>query len=175
MELWGAALYGDPCGGCGFDWSIDAADAVALVRSVPDRYFALLDGVPGATRHPDLGWTVAGYVAHVGDNLRSWAERLAGAALYGECEVAGYGRELLGHSRNYDQVSLGGALWSLHHAVRDWHDAVVLAAPRGVVLTHAERGEQAVDDVVRNNAHDAAHHEWELRRTLAAHERVAAR
>jgi len=35
-----------------------------------------------------------------------------------------------------------------------------------VVLIHAERGEQTALDVVRNNTHDACHHEWDMRRSI---------
>ena len=168
MEDWGAALYGDPCRECGFDWSIDAPDAVALVAAIPARYAAVLDGKDGYARHDDLGWTAGGYVAHVGDNLRIWAERLAGAALHGERGVPGYDQDLLGRARGYDQVPVGGAMWSLRKAVEAWIEAVALGEQHGVVLVHAKRGEQTVPDVVRNNAHDAVHHEWDITRTVGA-------
>lgn len=33
-------------------------------------------------------------------------------------------------------------------------------------MIHSERGEIALDDVVRSNVHDAAHHEWDIKRSL---------
>ncbi len=35
-----------------------------------------------------------------------------------------------------------------------------------VVLMHAGRGRQDPAEVAHNNAHDACHHEWDIRRTL---------
>lgn len=166
MESWGSALYGDPCRQCGYDWSILPAEAVTLVVSTPARYAALLTGVDGSQRHPELGWSAGGYVCHVGDNLRIWAERLAGAALGGGRQVPGYDENLLAQARAYDQVPLTGALWSLRHAARDWQQAVDLALGQDLVLVHAGRGEQTAADVARNNAHDAYHHEWDIARVL---------
>lgn len=93
----------------------------------------------GRERHPDLAWTAAAYVSHVTDNLRTWAERLA------------------------------GALWSLRWAVGAWTQSTELALAGGVVLQHATRGAQAAEDVARNNAHDAHHHPRDIDRTLARH------
>ena len=78
VEKWGAGLYGDPCRECGFGWKLSPAQAVASVQAVPDAYARRLAGATGRERHPDLAWTTAAYVSHVTDNLRTWAERLAG-------------------------------------------------------------------------------------------------
>ncbi len=166
VESWGAALYGDPCRGCGFDWSISPDAAMGLVAGVPARYTGLLAHTDGSQRHPDLDWTAGAYVCHVSDNLRIWAERLAGAALGGSRQVPGYDENLLARARAYDRVPLAGALWSLQRAARDWQEAVHLALGRDVVLLHASRGEQRASDVVRNNAHDAHHHTWDIRRSM---------
>src|SRR5580692_4540667 len=83
VEAWGARLYGDPCRECRFDWSITPSAAASLVAAIPARYASLLDGQDAARRYPGLDWTAGAYVCHVTDNLRVWAERLAGAALGG--------------------------------------------------------------------------------------------
>lgn len=166
METWGRAKYGDPCRECGYDWSNTNRDAVALVAAIPGRYAALLDGRDATLKHPDLEWTAGAYVCHVTDNLRIWAERLAGAALGGETRVPGYDEALLGRARAYGLVPVAGALWSLSAAGRSWAEAMELATQAGVVLMHEGRGEQRAADVARNNAHDAYHHEWDIRRTL---------
>lgn len=165
-ELWGATLYGDPCRECGYDWSITDEDAIALVASIPGRYADLLQGRDATVRHPDLDWSAGAYVCHVTDNLRIWAERLIGATVGGETQVPGYDPALLGRARVYHLVPIAGALWSLSAAAGSWVEAVRLAS--GVVLQHEARGEQRVTDVARNNAHDAYHHEWDIRRTLAS-------
>jgi len=166
VESWGAALYGDPCRQCGFDWSISPDSATDLVARVPVRYAELLAGTDGSQRHPDLDWTAGSYVCHVTDNPRIWAERLAGVALGGSRQVPGYDQTLLARARAYDRVPLAGALWSLKCASRDWQEAVHLALALNVVLLHAGRGEQRAADVARNNAHDAHHHAWDIGRSL---------
>jgi len=141
-------------------------DAVALVVTIPDRYARLLAGQDPTTRHPELEWTAGAYVSHVVDNLRIWAERLAGAARSGRPHVPGYDENLLARARSYDQIPVEGALWSLRHAATQWAEAVELATAADVVLRHDARGTQTAEDVARNNAHDAYHHEWDIRRTL---------
>lgn len=167
VETWGAALYGKPCRACGYEWPTSWEAALPVIAGVHERYGALLSGATGNERHPELEWTVGAYVCHVVDNLRIWAERLAGAGLGGTTEVASYDGEALASARGYAFVSLAGALWSLRNAAQEWQDAVRLASACQVVLVHDARGEQRWSDVVRNNAHDAFHHEWDIRRSLA--------
>lgn len=166
MERWGAALYGDPCRECAYDWSIEPEACLALVAGVPARYAGLLTDLDGSQRHPDLDWTAGAYVCHVVDNLRIWAERVAGAALGGGRAVPGYDENLLATARNYPLVPLAGALWSLNRSTRDWRDALTLGLASGVVLEHAGRGKQRAADVARNNAHDAYHHGRDIQRSV---------
>lgn len=165
-ERWGKALYGDPCRECGYEWSVSPLEAVDLVTSVPTRYAELLAGSDGADRHPDLAWTAGAYVCHVTDNLRIWAERVVGAASNGGREVPSYDENLLARARAYELVPVTGALWSLQHAARDWRQALTLGLGQELVLTHSGRGEQTAADIARNNAHDAHHHEWDIRRSV---------
>src|SRR6185369_3410867 len=74
-EAWGAALYGQPCRECGFDWSLSADDALHVVGEIADAFEVRLSEATGTERHPDLSWTPTAYVCHVTDNLRIWAER----------------------------------------------------------------------------------------------------
>ena len=167
MSEWGRATYGDPCRECGYDWSIAIPSAMDLVRSAPQRYLALLDGREGSEHGAGLAWSATGYVCHVADNLRIWAERLAGAAQGGSSIVAAYDSDALAEARNYDSVAVEGALWSLRHATEAWGVAVEWAQEQQVVLMHPERGSQTVNDMVRNNSHDAHHHGWDIQRILA--------
>jgi hypothetical protein len=139
------------------------ADAMAAVASAPGELADLLDGLDGRQTHPDRTWSVGAYVCHVADNLRIWAERLAGVASGDPHTVAPYDQDLLAEARHYGEVGLEGALWSLAWAVPHWIDAVVLADTAGVVLAHPDRGEQSVIDVVRSNAHDTVHHMGDIR------------
>lgn len=172
VERWGADLYGDPCGGCGYDWSVTPHGAMRVLSGLPARFRELLDGCTGRERHPDLGWDPTGYVCHVADNLRAWSEGLAAGVRLGTAvPVPGYDPDLLAEARRYHRIDPAAALWGLEQAAASWREAVTAALSRGVVLQHAARGVQRAEDVARNNAHDAFHHLWDIRRILAAAER----
>ena len=166
MSDWGTRTYGQPCRECGFSWATPAGEAAAMVAAVPGRLAGIVAGATGGERHPDLGWTVTGYVAHVADNLRIWAERLAGITLGGSHAIVSFDEDALAAVRRYDALSLPGVRWTLERSVRDWGEAVA-AAPADLVMEHSERGPIALDDVVRMTAHDAVHHVWDVERTLA--------
>jgi hypothetical protein len=171
MADWGPSLYGDPCRECGFVWGVSSQDAIVLVVNLPGAYAHVISGASGNERHPDLGWSVAEYVCHVADNLRIWAERLMGVVNGASSEVGGYDENELADARNYERIPLQAAMWSLARSVDDWQIAVGRSRPSGPVLVHPERGEQSLSDVVRANAHDAFHHQWDIGRTLDAVER----
>ncbi|GEN80699.1 hypothetical protein [Actinotalea fermentans] len=167
MEAWGADLYGQPCRACGWSWETEPADALAYVRGLPGVIEALMAGRTGQERGAGLAWSSGEYVCHVGDNLRLWAERVAGRLAGDDGVVGGYDPDELARARRYEQVRLAAALWSLRRAAEDWVAVMELALARGLVLTHATRGAQAAADVARNNAHDAHHHVWDIGRCLA--------
>ncbi len=143
-------------------------DAIVFVADVPGMYSRTLVGATGTERHPDLSWSVSGYVSHVADNLRIWAERLAGIAAGASPEVGGYDEVELARVRGYDRIPLEAALWSLSRSVAGWQYAVRQTQRTGVVLVHPERGTQLLSDVVLTNAHDAFHHHWDIERSLGS-------
>jgi uncharacterized damage-inducible protein DinB len=155
---WGRRTFGQPCRECGFDWDTSQSGAGALVAGTPAVMADLLAGTDGAQRHGELAWSAAAYVAHVADNLRIWAERLAGLAAGDRGPVAPYDQDQLAAARHYQEISGAGALWSLDRAVADWLSAVAQADAAGITLVHPHRGQNTVLDVVRTNAHDAVHH-----------------
>ena len=166
VSEWGKSTYGDPCRECGYEWSLSQREAISLVAEAPSIYRGLVEGQDVSRRHPDLSWSVKEYVCHVVDNLRISAERLAGAAAGGARRLGTYDQDLLAKARNYQQVAIEGALWSLERAARDWQNAIGLATEAGVIFSHPERGEQTVLDVCRNNAHDVNHHRLDIERSL---------
>lgn len=166
MSQWGPDTYGEPCRECGFSWSLDVSDAKAVIAGLPAQLADLLKDASGAERHPGLVWAVTAYVAHIGDNLRIWAERVAGITLGGSMAVASYDENLLATARAYQSLSLAGALWSLERATSDWLHAISMAAP-DLAMIHPQRGEVRVGDIVISNTHDAVHHVWDVRRSLA--------
>ncbi len=168
-ERWGVDLYGDPCRACSFDWAISPTQAVGLIEGIAAEFRALLESCTSDERHPDLAWGPTGYACHVGDNLRAWAEGLA-AGLEQPASVPvpvpGYDPDLLAEARRYHLITVEAALWSLTRSAAAWCEIVPQAVANGIVLWHAGRGEQRAKDVARNNAHDARHHLWDVRRIL---------
>lgn len=168
MSSWIEEAFGDPCRTCNFDWSLSFDEAVAVVQRVPVVFDAALASATGSEKIPELAWGVTGYVCHVTDNLRIWAERLMGVVLGGPTQVTGYDDNLLAEARAYNAVYLRGALWSLRSSVVDWLQAVSESDHEGTVLVHPDRGALRLDDVVHSNAHDSFHHRWDIERILAA-------
>jgi hypothetical protein len=167
MLGWWVDTFGDPCRSCGFDWSIAADKATVNVAHSPERYTALLGGLDGRQRHPDLSWSVKAYVFHVADNLRIWAERLAAASAGSVGPIAPYDDNLLAQARAYEQMPIEAALWSLRQSVECWKECVHAAGAAAVVLNHPERGWLTVLEVVRSNCHDVVHHEWDIQRSIS--------
>src|SRR6478736_6921788 len=106
MNEWGSTTFGDPCRGCGFEWSMSQSDADALIAQAPVRFAALIGSSDGSERDPALEWTAGGYVCHVADSLRVWAERLANVALGDPGPVAEYNQDTLAGARSYDKVGV---------------------------------------------------------------------
>lgn len=149
-------------------WTITTEEAVALVRAQAVCIERVVAGATGDERHPDLAWSVAEYVSHVGDNFRIWAERLMGVAGGASPEVGVYNEMELASARNYESIPLPAALWSLHRAVEDWLGAVDCSPQSGDVVRHSERGVQTLQDVAVSNAHDEFHHRSDIERILLA-------
>lgn len=164
MEPWGAALYADPCGQCGFDWGLEPGAAVQVVARAAESFAKATREATGDERLD--GWSVAEYTSHVGDNLRQWAERVQAARLAGSVEVAGYDPDELARARGYASIPLAVALWSLDVSSGGWVDVLASALDEGVALQHATRGTQRAQDIARNNAHDVSHHLWDVGRIL---------
>ena len=147
------------------------ADAISLVANLPFDYGDLLSGKSGNEQHPDLSWTVAGYVSHVADNLRIWAERLMGILGGAPRLVGNYDESTLAEARRYKDIPIQAATWSLAQSVDAWLRSVEASPASGVVMVHPERGELTLSDVVLSNTHDALHHRWDIERTIRHLER----
>ncbi len=102
----------------------------------------------------------------MGDNLRIWAERLAGIAAGASRQVTGYDENDLGRARGYTTIPLQAAQWSLTRSMAGWQHAIGRTSRTGVVLIHPDRGELTFADVILANAHDAFHHRWDIERSL---------
>ena len=167
MTTWGAGFYGDPCRECGYAWTISPEDATALILDAPRRFTELLDGADGSVRHRDLTWSVKAYVSHVADNLRGWAERIRSGTAAGQTLLRPVDPDAMAAIRGYEHMSLETALWSLQHSANIWADAIAGAGGSDLEFTHPTRGQQSLAELVLTVAHDTAHHEWDIRRSLA--------
>lgn len=158
-------IYGNPCQECGFSWDIGIEKAEDVVCTAPTRFSAVLKHATGRERHPELSWSVTSYVLHVGDNLKIWAERIAGITPGSSGVVASYDENELAAARVYAAINLPAALWSLERSTRDWLEAVH-GAPRDLVMVHPVLGTIGLPDIMLANAHDVAHHVWDVERSL---------
>jgi len=166
MEPWGAALFGDPCHECGFDWSIKPEDAVGWIAGLGSRLAESTTQANGSERDGKRSWSITEYVCHVGDNLRQWAERVQCARLSRQFEVAGYDPDILAEAREYAALSLAAAAWSTGLAAAAWANVLTAALDEEIELQHATRGAQRAEDIARNNCHDAYHHLWDVSEIL---------
>ncbi len=162
------AAEGDHCRECTFDWAAGPDALIALVAGLPDAFREVTSGARGEETHPSLGWSVGSYVCHVADNLRIWAERLAGVTAGADRLVAPYDENALAAARRYGAIPLVAGLWSLERSSADWCAVVTRSPKQGVVLVHPERGALSLVDVAQANAHDGWHHRGDVARILAA-------
>lgn len=167
MNRWGVTTWGQPCRVCGFSWDLPPEEMLVVMAGVPARFRAAVGSSDGSLVGPGLTWSVTAYVCHVADNLRIFAERLVGVARSGNPQIVAYDQDDLAVVRDYHSIAVEGALWSLERAVSDWLAAVDIARAADVVMEHPERGRYTLVDVVSSNAHDALHHEFDIRRALA--------
>ena len=166
MSSFGPDTYGDPCRECGFAWSITEEAAAQLIAGAPGRYRQLLQGARGDEKPPEATWPVVAYVAHVCDNLRIWAERLAGVVA-GRGLIVPYDQDALAEVKNYEELPLAATLWSLGRAAGDWAAAWAPVQGRDdLVLVHPEMGEQRMRGVIALVAHDTGHHAWDVERAV---------
>jgi|ERR1700733_444275 hypothetical protein len=172
MNGWGRQTYGEPCSSCRFSWTAPMAAVVVTIDGAAVDFESLVAGRTGSERIPPLAWSVRAYVWHAGDNLRIWAERLAGAASGVDGPVAAYDQDLLSQARGYEAMPLSAALWSLARATGDWREARLMIGERSdVVLEHPAMGSFTVADVTRQVAHDLHHHLDDVRTILSHQDR----
>ncbi len=171
MDDWSIETYGNPCGECGYSWSLTVHETVNVVAGLPAAYGETIGDGSGSERHPDLAWSVSAYVCHASDNLRIWAERLQGVLRGRTREVGVYDENRLAEVRGYDDIDVQAALWSLTRAADAWCVTVREGREREksgepVTIIHPERGEQKLVEVARANCHDATHHHWDIGRIV---------
>jgi hypothetical protein len=85
------------------------------MRGLPDSIDELVMDANGTERLPDLGWNASGYLAHMTDNTRIWAERLIAVARGADPHVVPYDPDLLAASRHYNDGGSPGSAVVVPH------------------------------------------------------------
>ncbi len=111
------ATYGDPCRGCGYDWSLEPEAGRRIVNDTPARLGVLLADRTGKEGCADLQWNAATYVVHLADVLRIWADRVAAAALGNSDPIVPYDEGELGVVRGYRCLPLDAGLREVRRAL----------------------------------------------------------
>ena len=156
------------CEECGFDWTMPAEAAIRLVEESPERVADLFAGgaasnAAGAGDH--VRWSPTGYLWHLVDVIRFGTERLWTLALDPGRGFPGWDQDAMAAVRRYDGLSAAVGLLALEVAVADWAVAA-REAPPGAIVHLPVLGELTTEDSIRRNAHEAAHHELDIRRGL---------
>jgi hypothetical protein len=154
------------CAGCGFDWSIEPDEAIVVIEELPARLAALFDHA-GVSPPPAAGrWSARGYLWHLVDVLRIGSERLLTLRYDPEAGIACWDERALAEVRQYEQLSAVTGLHALRSAAAGWTLAA-RSTPEAAVTAHPQFGQLAAADIIRRNAHEAVHHELDIRRDFA--------
>jgi len=156
------------CEECAFDWTTPAPEAIELVEGSPARVADLFSG--GAASRTagaaDPGrWSPAAYLWHLVDVIRFGTERLWTLALDPGAGFPGWDQDEMAAACRYDGLSTAVGVLALEVAVADWAVAAREAPPEAIVRLPV-LGEMTTGDAVRRNAHEAVHHELDIRRGL---------
>lgn len=166
----GAEIWGDPaCRECRYTWSTSYDEALRLIAAAGERYRDLIAGRERqAMRKPDdKTWSAAGYIWHTGDWFRIQGQRiyaLANDPLYRFVPL-GVEQDELGEIFNYDELPPVAGLWALEWAAELFVTAARHADPT-LVFRDPAGNEWTVHELVVWVAHEAVHHESDIRRGL---------
>jgi fructose-1,6-bisphosphatase/inositol monophosphatase family enzyme len=141
---------------------------MAFVEGLPMRARSLAEQGKGDERLTPQAWSVSGYISHVADNLRTWAERLQGALLSEITMASGYDPDALAAAWKYELVPPSSARWSLENSCDAWVKTLTAARAQKIELEHVTRGRQRAQNIARNNAHDARHNLRDIASVLDA-------
>jgi hypothetical protein len=155
------------CAECGFSWLTEGEQALDLVQRAPARFAELLDGADaGLVPSPGV-WSPSAYVWHVADLVRAWSERLHALGADPSAPWAGFDPDELAAARHYDALPRVTGPWAVARAVDALQTALgPLDLETG--FEHPEWGHGTVADALRWLAHEAVHHDLDVRRGLGA-------
>jgi hypothetical protein len=155
------------CEECGFDWTIPLEGAIGLVEAAPARVAALFDRAPADAARSEAagGWSPASYLWHLVDVVRFGMERLWALTLDPAADLPGWNQDAVAAVRRYDELSLPVGMRAFGESVGAWATAA-REAPPAATVRHPVLGELTTGDAIRRNAHEAVHHELDIRRGL---------
>jgi hypothetical protein len=155
----------ETCAECGFSWSASGDRSLTALREALPRFAELLGSAAATAAPTPQVWSPSAYVWHVGDVTRAWAERLHSLGTDPEAPWAGFDPDELARARHYDALPARTGPWALARAV----DALLVGLEPLTTDTpflHPEWGRGTVADALRWVAHEAVHHELDVRRGL---------
>lgn len=167
--VYGARVWGDPCPGCGYRWSLTYEEALDLIGGAAARYGQLIGGREEAAMiKPDADtWSPSGYVWHLSD----WF-RIQGQRIYAICNDPLYrwvhqrlDQDALGETFKYDELPPTAGLWALQKA-GDLFVEAAKDADRSLVFDTGEGDSWTVGDLVLWVGHEVIHHEKDIREGL---------
>jgi hypothetical protein len=153
------------CEACGFSWLTDAEQALRAVEHAPGRFAELLAGKDGTVAPAPRVWSPSAYVWHVSDLVRAWAERLHSLASDPQAAWAGFDPDELARARHYDALPQVSGPWAVARSVDALRQSLGSVAI-DTAFVHPEWGSGTVADALRWLAHEAVHHELDVRRGL---------
>jgi hypothetical protein len=153
------------CAECGFSWLTEPGPARDAVERVPDRFAALLSGVDGTQAPTPEVWSPSAYVWHVSDLVRAWAERLHTLAADPGAAWGAFDPDELARARHYDALPQVSGPWAVARSFDALQRSLEPLAS-DTAFTHPQWGRGTVADALRWIAHEAVHHELDVRRGL---------
>jgi hypothetical protein len=145
------------CPTCGYRWSIDETDALALIEAGPDRYDAILAGKDGMRHQPDGSWNATAYLWHLTDLMRSWAERWVQIREAPGSRLVGFDPDVLAEARGYRSLPTHPGLWALRSSVDTFIEVTSMITPE-TSFEHGDWGTGDVADALRWLGHEIHHH-----------------
>jgi len=145
------------CPECGFSWTTDVEDAIAMVAESPHLFAQALATVDPATSVRADAWSATEYLWHMVDVLRIGSERLWTLRVDPDAGLPSWDENDLARVRRYGDLSATVGLVAYGKAAEEWA-AAARDAPPEAEAAHPEFGTITAADVIRRNAHEAQHH-----------------
>ena len=136
-----------------------------IVRDLPD-HLAPLFGPKWQGPPPGGGrWSAGGYLWHLVDVLRIGSERMLTLRYDPAAGLPCWDENALAEVRQYERLSQAAGVHALRGAAGEWV-RTARDAPAAATAHHHQFGAVTADGGMRRNAHEAVHHELDIRCAL---------